>query len=239
MKIIFIFCLIFSLSVPAMAGDGHNHGDSAFANNQMSKAFDLTEIQIQNLQLTDETVIRRDLYQTTTIGMSLKRDPSQDTIIAQGFILEDKRLFEIEKGMRTIIQLDILPEQDFYGEIYEINTEMDPFTKMFSIYSKFISPLPFSFTGLKGEMIIFLNKQKNALAISKEALQGDNGDYYVFVRKGKHFERRSVSIGDISGKYIEITHGLTEGEKIVIQGSHQLQFISTSNNEHKHDQEEE
>lgn len=230
MKILFILCTLIYLAIPALAHDGHDHGDSAFVGNQVSTSFDLTDIQIHNLQLKEEEVKKHTLYKTITIPMTLRHAPLTEQLIAQGFIMEGKELFIIEKGMNTIIKLDVSPDKTLSGKVYEIDEEIDTTNRMFSIYSNFNTSPPFSFVGLKGEMTILLDEEENALAVSQKAVQGEAGNFYVFIRKENHFERRPVAIGHVSGDLIEIIHGLSEGEKVITQGAHQLQFVTTSTN---------
>lgn len=56
----------------------------------------------------------------------------------------------------------------------------------------------------------------DALTVPAEAMTFDEGQPAVFIFRGDHVEKRSVSLGIFSGTEYEITDGASEGEQVVV-----------------------
>lgn len=79
------------------------------------------------------------------------------------------------------------------------------------------------------EIWIKTNVSKEALTIPKSALLEQYGRYSVIIQtEGESFEKRDITIGDSDGKYVEVTSGLNEGERVVIKGAYQIKMASMS-----------
>jgi cobalt-zinc-cadmium efflux system membrane fusion protein len=65
--------------------------------------------------------------------------------------------------------------------------------------------------------------RRPALMINQAAVQESDGKTIVFVARGNNqFERRVVTTGIRQGELVEITSGLSAGERVVTAGSFQL-----------------
>jgi len=76
---------------------------------------------------------------------------------------------------------------------------------------------------LKPEMFatvdILSSSDKARLIIPATALLGETDNQYVFVVKNDTtFEQRPVRLGAVTKEYVEIVSGLSEGERVVVQG---------------------
>jgi multidrug efflux pump subunit AcrA (membrane-fusion protein) len=56
------------------------------------------------------------------------------------------------------------------------------------------------------------------LTVPRAAVRTDQGQSVVFVVVESHVERRAVRTGDARGEAVEVTGGLTAGERVVIDG---------------------
>lgn len=64
---------------------------------------------------------------------------------------------------------------------------------------------------------------KEALTVPKSAITEENGQKYLYVYLGgETFMRRNVVTGLVDGDRVEIISGITEGERIVVDGIYQL-----------------
>ena len=59
---------------------------------------------------------------------------------------------------------------------------------------------------------------KPRLTVPRTAVRTDQGQSVVFVVVERHVERRAVRTGDARGEAVEVTGGLTAGERVVIEG---------------------
>lgn len=237
MKKLFLTIFTFALlGAPLLAGPGHDHGEGAFLNAGSSNSFDLSDYQIANLQLKSEKIKNQKFFETVTMPVVLRR-ASSGGWTAQGFMFEGKDILQIKQGQKASIKIDAIEGKKLEGKITSIDTMMDPKTRLFSAHAQVTSAVPANAQGLKGEMTVQTTYTETALGVPVAALQGEFGNYFVFVRKGNHFERRPVAIGHASDSYVEILQGVQAGEELVTLGSYQLQYV-TGSDEHDHDHEE-
>ncbi|WP_321476522.1 efflux RND transporter periplasmic adaptor subunit [uncultured Paludibaculum sp.] len=64
---------------------------------------------------------------------------------------------------------------------------------------------------------VVVDHEKDVLLAPAEAIQQENGETFVYVRKGDSLEKRNVTRGRIYGPDAVLTGGVEEGEEIVIQ----------------------
>jgi hypothetical protein len=225
-KIILMSIITIFIGFLVYAGPGHDHGDSAFINNSGNwTEIEFSEHQIKNLRMNTSLVRRHDFYETIKVSMILNQVQGSRAT-AQGFLLEGKDILKVKPGMRVTVKLDIMPNRILSGRISYIDNMIDPRTRLYYIYAAIHTPVPSNGLGLRGEMVVQTTPLKSALGVPIEALQGEFGDFFVFVKCGNHFERRQVVIGHRMGDVIEIKEGLTRGEEVVTTGAYQLRFAS-------------
>src|SRR5690606_13729889 len=68
--------------------------------------------------------------------------------------------------------------------------------------------------------------EESVLQIPKRALVEGVKNAYVFVQNGNRAERKDIHVGRENGEYIEVIHGLEEGEKVVVDG--QINIVDNS-----------
>ncbi len=61
------------------------------------------------------------------------------------------------------------------------------------------------------------------IAVPQNAVVSDAGLYYVFVVDGGRVRRQQVQVGQVRGQMVEVTSGLTEGQKVVLTDVDTLQ----------------
>ena len=65
---------------------------------------------------------------------------------------------------------------------------------------------------------------RNALAIPSRAIQyGENGSFVWLVQPGSTVEQRAIQVGARDGADVEVTHGLTAGDRVVVEGQYGLE----------------
>lgn len=111
------------------------------------------------------------------------------------------------------------------GVITEVGSMAEPTTRAFTIKAVVDNPDMNIRPGMIAEINIAIPDSTEATLVSHTAiLNTPDGQPYVYVadREMKQAFKRNVSIGAVHGEEIEITSGVTSGEKVVIGGAHKL-----------------
>ena len=70
---------------------------------------------------------------------------------------------------------------------------------------------------------LLLEVSKNRLILPSQALQrGPQGNFVFIVKPDQTVEVRAVTVGNSEGAQVSVTHGLTAGESVVIDGGDKL-----------------
>ncbi len=73
--------------------------------------------------------------------------------------------------------------------------------------------------GMTAEVELAMPRRENVLAIPSEAIRIENGHDICFVVHDDGLERREVQLGQATRELTEVTHGLEEGEQVVLNPS--------------------
>lgn len=75
-------------------------------------------------------------------------------------------------------------------------------------------------SGLKADVHVLYGRRQDVLRIpNKKQFKYGKGEYFVWVVNGDQAEKRKVTIGESSYDYVEITSGLSKGEKVIVSDS--------------------
>lgn len=85
MKYLFILALLL-MPYHSNAGDGHDHGESAFANGGYLNSFELSESTIKNLDLKTTTVSKHFMQDSIKLPCLIKNPPEQSSIITAPYM---------------------------------------------------------------------------------------------------------------------------------------------------------
>lgn len=142
---------------------------------------------------------------------------------AHAFVPEEE-LKDIHIGQKAKIQVDAI-DKNFEGTIAEIGALADGMARSFPVKIKFQNPKLSVRPGMIASIDIATGKEKQALCIPVEAIS-HNSDHesFVFVVDTaiKKAFKRNVVLGSLADKNIEIAHGLSAGELIVVGGQQKL-----------------
>lgn len=106
---------------------------------------------------------------------------------------------------------------------------VDPKTRTIPVIFEVGNPNSLLKAGMFATVAIKTGRVENALALPEEALFEDEGRFFVFVQhEGESFERREVRTGAKERGYVQITEGLTEGERVVTRGGYYVKLASQS-----------
>jgi membrane fusion protein, heavy metal efflux system len=140
-----------------------------------------------------------------------------------------------EKDLTSVRVGDLVEEANtaipgaFHGVISYIGAMVDPATRTTPVRIVTSNPKGLLKKDLLMDVVIHTQTKKDVLVVPASAVlyNADNQPFvYVQAEAGK-FAQRLVTIGTQQKNQIEITSGLTEGEKIVSAGSLFLQFANS------------
>ncbi len=135
--------------------------------------------------------------------------------------VDETDIGKIRTGYPASIRLDAYPGRPFRGEIEHIAYESETVSNVV-VYNVDIRPLDefeLMRSGMSAEVEITLNRSDDTVYLPLSAIRGGR-EPFVIVNKGNSLtERRPVETGITDGINVEITSGLTEGEKVVYDAS--------------------
>lgn len=98
-----------------------------------------------------------------------------------------------------------------------VDPQIDPATHLASIYARLPAGIPIG-PGQPVKAVITLSGAAAGVTVPYSALLDDGGHSYVFVVSNGVAKRRDVTPGNSAGDAIQVLHGLSPGERVVVQG---------------------
>ncbi len=159
-------------------------------------------------------------------------EPGQTVTTADAVLVLSNRLMinaqfdetdigKVKKGQTALITLDAYPDVKLEGIVDHIAYESEVVSNV-TIYAVDILPkkIPEILrSGMSVSVEVIEKMIKNAITVSSDAVNYDNGDTFVFVSNGSgKSQRRDVVVGLNNGESIEIVSGLSLDDKVITGG---------------------
>lgn len=145
------------------------------------------------------------------------------TVKVNAYIPESE-IQKIKLGQPATVQIGAL-DTSFNGKIVEVGSAADPNSRAFTIKIGLQNTRLRIRPGMIAEVRLPMQQNKSLLAVPAEAVLHDTDDQtYVFVadtQQHKAFKRK-VTLGQLAENRVEITSGLTAGERVVTGGQQKL-----------------
>ena len=142
--------------------------------------------------------------------------------------VDETDIGRIQKGQKATFTVDTYAGTDFEGVVRTIYPKAEMRDNVVN-YATIIDISNNKGLLLRPEMTatvkIYQQSRPGVLTVPKLAVKrddGKDGKKYVLVLKGSQPQKRWIDEGWNDGKYTEITHGLVEGEKIIIDSREDL-----------------
>ncbi|HOO50720.1 MAG TPA: efflux RND transporter periplasmic adaptor subunit [Alphaproteobacteria bacterium] len=134
------------------------------------------------------------------------------------FSVPERFLSALQVGMTIKAQSEAYDADVFEGKIYTIDTRIDPDTRSVRVRALVENPQGLLRPGLLMKVRI-VRKSFEALAIPEGAIQSSGNIKTVFVVNAENkIESKTVVTGLREPGYVEIKDGLSQGDKVVIEG---------------------
>ncbi|MDE0397517.1 MAG: efflux RND transporter periplasmic adaptor subunit [Candidatus Poribacteria bacterium] len=169
--------------------------------------------------------------QHVTVGTTVeKRDIlfsilDTDIVWAQGEVHEDTLALIQDKwqiGSEVRISVAAYPETIYTGKISGISDVVEPEEQTVHFWVEIENPDHQLKPGMFADQTIVLDKGVDVLSIPLDAVIEDGGSRFVFVAYGATYTRHEIVVGVKDDQYIEVKDGVLPGERVVVQGMHQL-----------------
>ena len=148
------------------------------------------------------------------------------TDISTVWVLADVYEKDVAKVMLNTdvnIRADAYPERVFVGRLTYVSDIIDPETRTAKVRCVVENPDGALKLDMFARVAVPTSESRQTIVVPATAVQQIDGQSVVFVRQSPvRFERRIVTVGIASGDLVEITSGMTEGERIVGAGSFYL-----------------
>jgi len=135
----------------------------------------------------------------------------------------ERDLGRVKTGQTAEISFVTFPDRTFSGRITQVAQRLDPETRTAKVRVEVENRDKQLRLEMFGAVRLPTQDPRVVPAIPETALQQVDGKNAVFVQtKAQEFQRREVELGHKADGWVEVTHGLKPGERVVTQGSFYL-----------------
>ncbi|OLC52305.1 MAG: hypothetical protein AUH43_00445 [Acidobacteria bacterium 13_1_40CM_65_14] len=131
----------------------------------------------------------------------------------------EKDLRRISAGQRADVEVDAYPSETFRGRIARISPVLDPATRTAQIEVEIENSTFRLKPGMYARVNFTVEQRNNTLVVPANALVDVQGSRGVFQPNGDTAKFKPVKVGLSDEKLVEVSEGLSEGERIVTTGA--------------------
>ena len=146
-------------------------------------------------------------------------------MLLHGTMMESPDITRIRAGQTATIYLDALPGNPLVAEVARVYMAREEGTGLFTVHAETDNAEGVLYPGMMGTMSVAVGNAIPAIVVPSRAILGSLGNRFAFVQIGDVFERRAVVEGLVAGAETEILEGVFPGERVVVQGHYQLQYM--------------
>jgi len=134
---------------------------------------------------------------------------------------------KVRKGQTAHIRLPGFSGPPFEAELAHLGASADEASGTLEAAFHVANPDEALRPGMRAEFNIIVGKREKVMSVPREALQGDPGGRFVFIRHyalPNAFWKVPVATGEQNDKFVELTSGLNAGDEVVTKGAYALAF---------------
>lgn len=152
-------------------------------------------------------------------GKPLMTIVNNSSVLATANVYE-KDLEQIRIGQPVRVQVSSLPNGTFQGRITVLGSVVEGQSRVLPVKAELRNPAGLLKPGMFAKLEILTDRTSGtALAIPKDALVDANGKELAFVQKGNAYQPVEVTLGRTAGDLVEVKSGLSNGDRVVTQGT--------------------
>jgi HlyD family secretion protein len=173
------------------------------------------------------TITKRSVEPGETVS-SLGTSPTTPFVLAEiddvyvELIVPAQHRSELQQGQAAQMMVDGLPGQTFQGRVEEIRPAAEAASRTFGVKVRVPNPQGMLRPGMFARGAITVGVRHNVLQIPEQAVTTATSGSLVFVVRDGRAIRQAVTLGEHHEGLLEVTSGLTAGDKVVVQGQDAL-----------------
>jgi membrane fusion protein (multidrug efflux system) len=145
-----------------------------------------------------------------------------DTLVMKlDFTVPQAYLFAIQPGLPITAQIAGVPNEKFAGKVSTLDSRVDPVTRSIVVRAELPNPKGILKPGMFMTAKISAAAAQ-ALLVPEGAIVPEQGKSFVFVVKDGVASKREVSLGRRRPGQVQITEGLANGEKVIVEGTQKV-----------------
>lgn len=131
----------------------------------------------------------------------------------------ERDILQVKKGQSVTVYADVYPNKAIQGKVTNIGLRADnAFNYDVEIEAPNLPGQPLR-AGMHAKAIFEFSNNRKGLVLPRKAITGSLQDPKVYVVENDSFAiERPVKLGISAGEKVELTSGLTEGERVVVSG---------------------
>jgi RND family efflux transporter MFP subunit len=133
--------------------------------------------------------------------------------------VQERDVPRVHVGQDAHVELDALPGRSYAAKVMRISPEIDPATRTLDCELHLKNEQGELYPGMFGRASIVVAVHPHTPVVAAGSVQISEGKAQTYVLAGDHVVRRAVDIGVDGDTWLEVVHGLSEGEEVVTAGA--------------------
>jgi membrane fusion protein, multidrug efflux system len=143
------------------------------------------------------------------------------SVMKLDFTVPQAYLFALQPGLPITAQIAGVPNEKFAGKVTTLDSRVDPVTRSIVVRAELPNPKGIMKPGMFMTAKITAATAQ-AVLVPEGAIVPEQGKSFVFVVKDGVASKREVSLGRRKPGQVQITEGLTTGEKVIVEGTQKV-----------------
>lgn len=127
-----------------------------------------------------------------------------------------------KNGLKAEVQADAYPNENFLGEVSKVSEVVDTQTRTLPVEITISNDEHRLKSGMFARIKIYASELKDRLVLPQDALIQELGQNYVFLVEDSTAKKKKVTLGVHDDGNVEITEGVSFGDKIIVFGQQGL-----------------
>ena len=132
--------------------------------------------------------------------------------------IPERFIYMIKKGQHALITTTAAPGMKYQAEITAVSPVVNPASRTLPIELGLSGKTPIK-AGMFVGIELTTSTSENSLVVPEKAVLSRDDETYVYRVNGEHAEKAAVSTGIKNNGLVEITSGLSENDRIVMEGA--------------------
>ena len=130
----------------------------------------------------------------------------------------EKDVPKVHVGQDAHVELDAVPGKSYAGKVVRMAPALDPSTRTVDAIVELRNEREELRAGMFGHGSIVVDTHPRAPIVPAQAVQITNSKSYVYALAGDRVQRRLVETGVDGGNWLEVLHGVADGDEVVTAG---------------------